>query len=119
MAITLNRSPEQKPEYSTEAIKKAVEIISSECAGAMAFANALGGAQTEEWEIIHNNKKADIVAAARERGLDFTTMKCAVSGTPLLSSAYFQHADGKITDAERHKRFSTEVKKDGKWKETP
>ena len=71
---------------------------------------------TEEWEILHNNSWKDIVKEGQDRGLDFSTMKCAVTETPLDWSASFQYALGNITDSERRIRFRKEVKTDGEWK---
>lgn len=102
---------------SGEDVQKAVQIIASECFGAMRIANAMGGVQTVPWQIVHNNSWADIVAEAKARGLKFEEMKCAVTDTPLTRSATYQYAAGLISDADRKRIFWASVKKTGTWPE--
>lgn len=97
------------------AVREAVEILAAECYGALQVANSIGGSLTPAWEILRACTWANIVQEATKRGFDFSTMTCAVTGTPLLQSANIQFASGKISDAERHRIFQTSVKVTGKW----
>ena len=101
--------------YTEEAVKKAIEIIGAECLGALQMCNALAGRQTLEWELIFNNTWAEIVAEGKANGLDFDTMKCAVTDTPLMWSGNIQYALGMITDQERRSMFQKHVKVNGEW----
>lgn len=103
------------PVISDDDVRKAVEIICAECFGAMSFVNAIGGMQTTEWQIIHNNTWAEVYAEAKRRNLPFEEMKCAVTDTPLTHSATFQYMAGNITKEEKSRRFYAEVKTNGKW----
>ena len=65
--------------YEDAALKKAIQLLISECFGAMNIANALGGSQTPEWEVIHGgNKVSEIFAEAKKRGMDLKGLKAAV-----------------------------------------
>jgi hypothetical protein len=78
--------------------------------------NILGGVQTPEWKILHNNTWKDIVEEGLSLGLDFTKMKCAVSDSKVSDSATIQFALGKISDAERKTIFYKYIKNgDGNW----
>lgn len=103
--------------YTKEDVQKAIEIIGSECFGALQMCNAIGGRRTPEWELVHNNTWAEVVAEGKSIGLDFDTMKCAVTHTPLMWSGYIQEALGLITSNERHSMFYKYVKNsdDGAW----
>lgn len=105
-----------KQNYKTEDVKKALEILGAECFGAMGVCNSLGGEQSPEWEILNANSWNDIVKEALERQIDLSTLKCAVTNTPLLASATIQYALGNITEKQRKARFFHEVKETGKWK---
>ncbi len=105
-----------KTEFNREDLKKAVEILGAECYRAMSLANALGGMRAPEWDILHNNKWADIVVAAQEAGLDFNNMKCAVTESPLMDSLTIQYALGQITDLQRKQGFNKYIRcGNGKW----
>lgn len=106
-----------QPTISNDSVKKAIEILASECFGALNLANTLGGLQTEEWQILHNNSWKDIVDDGKSRGLDFDSMKCAVTKTPLMRSARIQFALGQITDVESNTIFRKYVKLNGVWPE--
>lgn len=105
------------PTISNNGLKKAIELLASECFGALSIANSLGGCQTEEWQILHNNPWKDIVDEGKNRGFDFESMKCAVTKTPLMRSARIQFILGQITEAESKNIFRKYVKTNGVWPE--
>lgn len=78
-----------KNTFSVESLTKAVTILGSECFGAMRFANSLGGIQSDEWKILHNNKWEDILTEAKSAGINLEDLKCAVTNTPLLGPLQF------------------------------
>lgn len=105
-----------KTTFKKEDIKKAIEILASECYGAMSMCNMIGGIQSPEWEILHNNTWTDIVNEGISHGLDFDKMTCAVSDSKVSDSATIQFALGKISDVERRQIFYKYIKNgDGKW----
>ena len=78
--------------------------------------NALGGVQTSEWKILHNNSWEDIVNEGLSLGLDFDNMTCSCSDSKVSDSATIQYALGKITNEERKAIFIKYVKRgDGNW----
>lgn len=105
-----------KKTFSKEEITKAVTILGAECFGALSLCNSLGGIQSAEWEILRNNKWADIVSEAKNAGINFENLKCAVTETPLLWSATIRYALGEITDIQRREIFHRDIKiGKGKW----
>ena len=103
--------------YSKEDVKKAIEIIGAECFGALQMCNVIGGMRTPEWELIHNNSWSDIIMEGKKVGLDFDTMKCSVTDTPLMWSGYIQEALGLISIQERRIMYNKYMKNsdDGAW----
>lgn len=102
-------------------MKKAVEIISAECFGAMSVANLLNGRDpTPEWEIVHNNSWVDIVKEAKDMGVDTDSLNCAVTDTPVINSATYLYACGKMSDEGRKLKFNADIRMgEGKWKPVP
>lgn len=103
--------------FKTSDVKKAIELIGAECLGALQVCNALSGTTSPEWRIVHGEKWSVIVEEGKKRGLNFSSMKCAVTDTPLLWSGNIQCALGLITDSERKLMFCKHVKVNGKWPE--
>lgn len=106
-----------KTSFSKDALTKAVCILGAECFGALSMANAMGGMQTEEWQILHNNTWFDIVSEAKASGIDFSKLECAVTKTPLLWSATIRYALGEITNPKRQRIFWRDVKTVGQWQD--
>lgn len=112
--LKLNKAP--KPTYTDKDLEEAVCLLASECYGAMRFCNSLGGDQSAAWQILHNNTEAEVMADVKTRNISLTELKCAVSGTPVLWSAYIRHALGEITEDERRRIFRKYVKNgEGNW----
>lgn len=100
----------------TPDLQKAIEIIGAECFGALSACNIMTSNSSPVWDIIHSASWAEIVAEGQARKLDFHTMECAVTKSPLLWSATIQYALGHITEKERTFIFYKYVKGgDGSW----
>lgn len=73
--------------YQDTDILDSIGILISECFQAMALANALAGAETTSWEIIHNYKIDEIFAEAKHRKLALAGLKMAV-GTKYIEDTW-------------------------------
>jgi len=52
-------------------IKKAIELRTSECFGAMNIVNALAGIETDAWYLVRHYTLAELKAEAEKRGIVF------------------------------------------------
>ena len=72
--------------FTDEELRKAIEIMISECFPAMNFANAIAGRQSIEWTIIRNFKPEEIFKEATLRKLPLAEFKGSVCGTPIADT---------------------------------
>lgn len=91
---------------SVDALKKAICLKCANCYGAMAFANALGGTQTDAWYLCHNYTLEQILEEAEKVNVNLDELVCAVEPQPVKESLYYKRAKKLITEAEFKKEFS-------------
>lgn len=82
--------------YEDAALTKAITLMISECFGAMCFANALGGSQTDKWKIIHDYKVDEIMSEAKKRGLLDHNLKAAIGPDTLATSRLAGYLTGDL-----------------------
>lgn len=66
--------------FSQEDVERALELIFSECFGAMKMANLLGGSKDNPWKLIHSFSLDEIFAEAKRMGIDLRSIKPAILG---------------------------------------
>jgi len=76
-------------------LRKAIEILISECFPAMNIANAIAGAQTTEWKILRSFTARQLFDEAVSRGLPLQTFVGAVGDRPIAMSHMYQAWLGK------------------------
>lgn len=64
----------------------AIELLISECFGAMNIANALGGIETKPWKIVRSSSLVELVKEAVNRKINLKELKSAVDKTPFMES---------------------------------
>lgn len=74
--------------YEDSVFTEAIKTLISECASALRFANALGGARTDKWDVIHNYKIEEIMAEAKKRGLLVPGITSAVGKTIKIEDSW-------------------------------
>lgn len=79
-------------EIDDATLQKAIELRISECFGALNIANALGGHQSLEWQVVRAFTPRELFDEARARKLPLETFKGAV-------------ADNAIADHPLYKRY--------------
>lgn len=67
-------------EFTNEDLKTAIENRASPCFSAMNICNALGGIQTNDWKLNRKFKFSELVAEAKNRGMNPENFECAVEG---------------------------------------
>jgi hypothetical protein len=79
-----------KPIRSSSLVE-AIQIICSPVFGSLNVANAIGGAQTDDWQIIREFTPAEIVDEIINRGLDIGDVKAACCDLLVIDTPVFHN----------------------------
>lgn len=66
----------QKP-VTDQSIVDAISLACSPVLGALNFANAVGGHETDAWRLVREQKLSQLIDEAAERGIDLSEVKAA------------------------------------------
>ncbi len=86
-------------------VKEAISLKCANCYGALNMANAMGGADSVPWKLCRLYPLKDLLDDASRRGIDLTSLKAAVDGTPVTESLYYKRAAGVMTEQEFQAAF--------------
>ena len=73
-------------------ITAAIELMINKCFPALSVANALGGSDTIPWRLAREIGFAELVASAREHGVDIAGLRGNVDGRSILSAPIYAKA---------------------------
>lgn len=76
----------------TESVVHAIELACSPIIGSLSMANALGGAQTDEWRLVREFTLVQLIDEAVERGVDLSTLKAACCDVLVMDTPPFRCA---------------------------
>lgn len=74
-----------RTEVTDAVLREALELYANGCFTSLCLANALGGAKTQAWQVIHQFKASEIITEAHRRGIDVRSIKGSVDGGSLLA----------------------------------
>jgi hypothetical protein len=96
--MTLTLVTEHTP--TDDELKQAIALLCSPVFGALNIANAFAGYQSNEWRLIRETKPlSKLFEEARARGLDLSTVECAVEGGKVTERRIYQAFMEGIEDA--------------------
>jgi len=78
----------------TEDVVHAIELACSPVLGSLSMANALGGLQTDTWQLVRTFTLAQLIDEANERGVDLSTVKAAICEVLVMDTPPFRAAVG-------------------------